>query len=210
MDTKYLLSPGTPRRCPRRRRPSCGTAPGGHGPGVARPRRGGHRHWCTASRQRRSAAAPSPTAFLRPLWKYFWNNKLWNNLDLIILSRLGGCRHWDEAHKNLKSVGRWNAMVNSDSFIYLPTFILSFNSIFVETAADLTLDHATEEAKLLSVMASFQAMAIVRSFLMVVNEHLLLWWSKNQESTTRHKTQGLEAVDICHLSIFNGSDLQIF
>ena len=31
-------------------------------------------------------------------------------------------------------------MVNSDSFIYLPTFILSFNSIFVETAADLTLD----------------------------------------------------------------------
>ena len=33
-------------------------------------------------------------------------------------------------------------MVNSDSFIYLPTFILSFNSIFVETAADLTLDPA--------------------------------------------------------------------
>ena len=45
-------------------------------------------------------------------------------------------------------------MVNSDSFIYLPTFILSFNSIFVETAADLTLDPAIEEAKLLSVMAS--------------------------------------------------------
>ena len=66
-------------------------------------------------------------------------------------------------------------MVNSDSFIYLPTFILSFNSIFVETAADLTLDHAIEEAKLLSVMASLQVMAIVKSFLMVVNEHLLLW-----------------------------------
>ena len=33
-------------------------------------------------------------------------------------------------------------MVNSDSFIYIPTFILSFNSIFVETAADLTLDPA--------------------------------------------------------------------
>lgn len=48
-------------------------------------------------------------------------------------------------------------MVNSDSFIYLPTFILSFNSIFVETAAD-----ATEEAKLLSVMASLQAMAFIR------------------------------------------------
>ena len=95
-------------------------------------------------------------------------------------------------------------MVNSDSFIYLPTFILSFNSIFVETAAD-----ATEEAKLLSVMASLQAMAFIRRELF----NSVKWTSnviKNQESTTRHKTQGLEAADICHLSIFNGSDLQIF
>ena len=59
-------------------------------------------------------------------------------------------------------------MVNSDAFIHLPTFIL-FNSIFVETAAD-----ATEEAKLLSVMASLQAIMtfIRRELLMVLNEQV--------------------------------------
>ena len=67
-------------------------------------------------------------------------------------------------------------MVNSDSFIYLPTFILSFDFIFVETAADLTLDPAHRGGQAAECDGLCPGNGkIVRSFLMVVNEHLLLW-----------------------------------
>ena len=49
-----------------------------------------------------------------------------------------------------------------------------FHFIFVETAVDLTLDPATEEAKPLSVMAFLQTLAFIRrELLMVLNEQVI-------------------------------------